>query len=650
MKTGFSSILFFLFISMLVYACASIGTPEGGDYDIAPPGFVRSSPEPNSVNFSGTKIELTFDEYISLDKPNEKVIITPPQLKNPIIKSVGKKVTVELKDSLIPDITYTLDFTNSIVDNNEKNPLEGFTFAFSTGDVIDSLAVSGLVLNAENMEPMPNILVGLHVNPDDSMFTTTPFTRTSMTNERGQFWIRNIAPGSYRLFALEDVNRNYIYNYPDESMAFLDSLIIPGFVPDVRTDTIWADSITVDTIKEIHYNRFIPDDLVLYLSKDAFTAQYMSRPERLNDKQFVLKFGTEDFLPPKVYLIEDSVPKNNSEDWYVLEYSNNKKDLTYWITDSTVYKRDTLRLEVDYTAHDSVFNPTSYTDTLQLILRNRQPEKKKETKKGKEEEEEKPEFLDVKFFPSGTADIFDTVKITFGEPLKGLDLSMIHLEQKVDTLWESREFSAFRDSLNPRVYYLDFPWNFGQEFQLGIDSATIYGVYEHWNDSLSFRFKIRNEDEYGDLYIKVSGNEAQGFGELLDTSDKMVRKSYLYNGDLIFENLKPGKYYLRYIEDRNGNGKWDPGNYSELIQPEEVYYYDNFFEIRKYAQWEQSWDIKAISRTKQKPLDITKNKPVEKKSKRDEQQQKNEQKQRSNTTNSVGRTSTGTQTIQQSTR
>lgn len=648
--------LFFLFLLMMTYACASMGAPDGGEYDIDPPVFVSSKPNPNSVNFTGNKIELIFDEYVALDKPNEKVIITPPQMKQPIIKAIGKKISVELKDSLIPNTTYTFDFTNSIIDNNEKNALEGFTFAFSTGEVIDSLQISGMVFDAENMEPMKGILVGLHANLEDSAFTNIPFLRTSVTNDRGQFWIRNIAPGTYRLFALEDMNRNYMYDYPTELMAFHDSLIVPSFVPDVRMDTTWVDTLTIDTIQEIHYNRFIPDDIVLYLSKDKFEQQYIGRPERLDDKRFVLRFATKEFLPPSVFLIEDSVPENSKEEWYVLEYSEDGKELTYWITDSLVHKRDTLRMEVDYTAHDSIFQPTAYTDTVQLILRNRpKPEKDKKKKEG---EEVPPTFLSIQGSSAGTIEIYDTLKFTFSEPLKEFDLSKVIFEQKVDTIWEARDFAVKTDLYNPRIYYLDYPWKYGEEFLVTFDSATVFSIYDLWNDSTSIRFKIRDEEEYGDLYINLSGNTTSGFGELLDQSGKIIRKSFLYNGSLIFENLKPFKYYLRYIEDVNANGLWDPGDYKENIQPEEVYYYEGFFEIRKYAQIEQNWNIKDIPRIKQKPLEITKNKPEEKKQPNRNEERKKQQKQQNqqnrnqqrNNMNSGSLNSRTTNTPQQYTR
>ena len=146
----------------------------------------------------------------------------------PVIRSAGKKAVIELKDTLKPNTTYTIDFTNSISDNNEKNVFENFSFAFSTGDIIDTLEVSGVLLNAENLEPMPGITIGLHNNLEDSAFVKLPFVRTSRTNDKGQFTIRNITPGTYHIFALNDVNRDYKFDQPGEDIAFLDSVIVPS--------------------------------------------------------------------------------------------------------------------------------------------------------------------------------------------------------------------------------------------------------------------------------------------------------------------------------------------------------------------------------------------------------------------------------------
>lgn len=604
-----------LFGSLIVcgfYACATIGNPGGGDYDEDPPLMVRSNPAPNAINFSGNKVELFFDEFVSLDKPSEKIIITPPQIKSPVIKSIGKKVSIELRDSLIPNVTYTFDFTDAIIDNNEKNPLEGFSFAFATGDVIDSLVISGLLLNAEDLEPMPNVMVGLHSNLDDSTFMTTAFRRTSMTNDRGQFWIRNVAPGEYRLFALQDMNRDYKFDQAGEAIAFFDEVIVPSFEPALRQDTVWVDSLIIDTILDVHYTRFTPDDVKMFLFKETFVNQYLSKAERVTDQKFSLIFGANAGLPPEVRLLNT----DPGEDWYVREYTPGAENhtLTYWIRDSLIYQQDTLQLEVNYLATDTTYNLSAKTDTVSLILRKRQ---KEELAK----ERETPQKLGLKFNLSGTAEVYDTLKIEFSEPVDNFS-EMVRFQQKIDTLWHDRDIQFRQDSLNPRLYTADYRFPYGGEYQLSADSALFCGIYNHCNDSVGTSFKTRKEEEYGHLYVLIQGIEGSGLGQLLNTSDKVVRESPLVEGELIFENLQPGKYYLRYIEDKNNNGKWDTGYYLGGEQPERVFYFESFFDVRMYSEIEHNWYVTAIPVEKQKPLDITKNKPAEKKKKQNERNER----------------------------
>ncbi len=597
-----------LFFACMLYACASVGSPMGGPVDETPPHFVSSTPAPNSIDYNKNKIEIHFDELVTLDNPMNKVIITPPQTQFPVIKAIGKKVQVEIKDSLQSNTTYTIDFADAITDNNEKNVLENFTFAFSTGDVVDSLVVSGTLLNAQNLEPMPGILVGLHKNLDDTAFVKLPFLRTTKTNERGNFWIRNISPGTYRVYALNDLNRDYRFDQPGEEIAFSDSLIIPSFVPATRIDTIWKDSITVDTIIQTDYNRFIPDDVVLFLFKEGFEKQYLRKSERTNQHNFLLYFNAPvDSLPEIRFLNVENV----SPDWNIIEYTEEKRTLNYWIKDSTIYNMDTLSIEVSYLKSDSLNLPVLTNDTLSLFMK-RVP--KKSSKKDKKNEEEKIEFLGVNIEASFSMDIFDSVKVKFSEPLLHFDSAYISLERKIDSVsWKPIKFSVIQNEMNPMQYAIYHKWEYGKDYRISIDSALFTGIYGKWNDRQETNFKVKAETEYGHLYVNISGIDGSGFGELLDGSDKVVRKSELKDGGLLFMNLKPSKYYLRYIADTNGNGKWDTGDYAKHLHPEQVFYYPAFFDIRSNWEVEENWNVTEAPVIHQKLIEITKNKPKEKK-------------------------------------
>jgi len=626
-------ILSFFFFPLLFPSCASVGNPTGGPFDTIPPVLIRSNPEPNATRYDENKIELFFDEYVSIDDP-KKVIITPPQVKMPNIRAIGKKVMVELKDSLIDNTTYTFDFTNGIVDNNEKNAIEGFTFAFSTGDRIDSLIVSGTVLNAENLEPVPNLMVGLHSNLNDSAFTTLPFLRTSVTNDKGRFWIRNVAQGTYRLYALNDMKRSYKFQ-GNEDIAFCDSLIKPSFVPAIRMDTIRKDSITIDTIKEIHYNRFIPDDIILYLFNEGKNKQYLTKFERPMDRQLILRFNSFEGLPPKVRLLGDTLEDNHSNQWYIPEYSTDKKNITYWLTDSLIYKQDTLRIKANYLMSDSLDNLIPITDTLRFVLRNKEVPRKN-NKKGKVAAA-KPDLLKIDCTAKSVMDVFDTLKVTFSEPLLNPDFDKIQIQQKIDSSWVNKKFPIVGDTLNPRIFYIEHEWPYDQEYRIAIDSAAFFSIYGKCNDSINTTFKFNSEKEYGNIYVKITGTTGPGFGELLDNNDKPVRKSVLEKGEIAFEDLKPGKYYLRYIDDTNGNGKWDTGNYAQHQQPERVYYFHDALTVTKYSSHDQDWNIRQLPVDKQKPLDITKNKPAAKQQKKTQQQNK----QNSGKSNSLGKSIPG---------
>ncbi|MDH6357682.1 Ig-like domain-containing protein [Parabacteroides sp. PF5-9] len=589
---------------LAVYSCASVGTPNGGPYDETPPKFVSSTPAPNQTNYTHSRIEIMFDELIQLDRPSENVIVTPPQKSLPIIRASGRKILVELKDTLQEKTTYTLDFTNSIADNNEKNILENFTFAFSTGEVIDSLEVSGILLNAENLEPMPGITIGLHRNLEDSAFTNEPFLRTSRTNDRGQFTIRNIAPGTYRIYGLNDVNRDYLFDQPGEDIAFCDSLIVPTFEFTTRQDTTWVDTLTIDTIQTVAYTRFMPDDIRLFLFKEKFARQYILRPERSQENMFILRFNAPlDTIPTPVPL--NFEPADSS--WFYVQTADEMATLNFWITDSTVWTQDTLQVELTYPRSDSLNILQPQTDTLQLVMRRSNAERRR----GKKDEPEEISLLGMNIRPSGSVNNYDTVFIAFDEPVLELEKTQLFLEQKVDTLWNTVDFELHHDSVNALRYYILRPWKYDEEYKLEIDSATIFSVYGKWNNKYSGSFKIKSEEEYGHLYINIIGVDSTALVELLDNNDVVVRKAPIKDGGVLFLDLKPNKYYARIILDTNKNGKWDTGNYAEKLQPETVYYYPKFFEIPLNWQVEETWNVLDTPIERQKPLDITKNKPKE---------------------------------------
>ena len=617
-----------VFIS-LSYSCANMASPNGGPYDEAPPKFVSSTPVPNQLNYKGKKVEILFDELIKVDNPLENVVVTPPQKSQPVVQANGRRVTVELEDSLLENTTYTIDFTNSISDNNEGNVFQNFSFAFSTGPTIDSLEVSGVVLNAENLEPMPGITIGIHTNLEDSAFLKIPFVRTSRTNDRGEFTIRNIATGTYRIYALNDALRSYMHNQPGQEIAYANSLVVPTFEFSTRQDTIWKDTLTIDTIKTVNYTHFMPDNIVLRLFKEKFDRQYMLRPERPTDRMLVVRFNAPlDTLPELTPVNFEPVDSA----WYFVQRLEENRAANLWLIDSTVWKQDTLRFSMTYPKSDSLNILRPQIDTLQFLAPRKRGEEKK--KKRKEDEPEPIEFLGMSVTnTSGSINLFDTVAVTFAEPVLELDSSRFRLERMIDSVWVLTDFRFFPDTANSLNFYIMRDWKYGENYRLTIDSATIYSAYGKWNDFFAGDFSIKKAEEYGHLYINTPGVEGPAFVELLNSSDTPVRRVPVKDGGALFMDLKPDKYYARMILDTNGNGRWDTGDYTAKRQPEEVFYCPKMFNIMQNWEVEETWDIKALPLKRQKPMDITKNKPKEiTKPKRD---YRNEGKSSSSSSNSM---------------
>ena len=604
---------------VMLYSCASIGRPDGGPYDETPPRFIGSTPAAGALNNQRTKVSLLFDEFIKLEKATEKVVVSPPQVQQPEIKASGKRIQVNLLDSLKANTTYTIDFSDAIVDNNEGNPLGNFTFTFSTGTQIDTMEVSGTVLDASNLEPIKGILVGLHSNLNDSAFTKLPFDRVARTDSRGRFSIRGVAPGKYRIYALMDADQNFTFNQKSEMIAFNDSLVIPRMEERIRMDTAWVDSLTYDTIVERKYMHYLPDDLILRAFKEFNYSQYLIKSERLVPQKFTFYFaGQADTLPTLKGLNFDE------RDAFVIEKNPRNDTIHYWVKDSLLFKQDTLAISLTYLYTDTLNQLVSRTDTLNLVSKQKykkeEPEKKKKKKKKDEEDEPEPtKFLPVNVGAPSSMDVYGSISLTFDEPIARFDSAAIHLKEKVDTLWKDIPFEFEQDSLNLKRFNLYYDWEPGNEYEFSVDSTAFHGIYGLFTDKIKQGFKVRKLEEYASITFLVTGADSTAFVELLDAQDKVVRRRRLTDGGYAdFYFLNPGKYCARLVNDRNGNGIWDTGNFEKGEQPEEVYYYNMILEPK--ANWDldkQSWDIHAIPLDKQKLDELKKQKPDEDKKKKD---------------------------------
>lgn len=611
-----SKSLYYIFIiiaAAVMYSCANIGNPSGGPIDKTPPIFMRSNPTPNAVNVKDRKIEIFFDEIVSLKDPSTKIIVSPAQTEMPRMSALGRKVTVELVDSLLPNTTYTIDFSNSIQDNNEGNAIDNFAFAFSTGSVIDSMRVSGYVLDSRTLEPMQSVVVGLQSNLADSAFHKEKLQRVALTNDRGQFTIRNVSPGSYHIFALKDLDRDYKFGNPTEDIAFLDSIIVPSIGSREAADTVYNDLNEIDTIMRATRPAYFPNDILLSMFNEDRKSQYLANNLRVDSTRISLTFAAaSDTLPSLSIVGRNDVP----DQWYTLERSQTNDTLTYWIRPPHLVSADTLMVATTYLRTDTASNLSWGTDTLKFTFQRQKAKKKK--KNEETDSLEQIRFMELHPLANGTQEVYAPLLLQTGTPIERYSREAFHLQRKLqnDTTFYPAEIKsiALRDStLSRRDLMLKVDWEPGAAYTLAVDSLAMTDIYGLQTKPLKVDFNVRKMEEYGNIVFNIPAVRDSAIVELLDGTDKVVLHTPVKNHRAELLNLQPGKYYARLFIDRNGNGKYDTGNYDMHLQPEETVYYPGAINLKKNWDVEQTWDIYATPIDKQKPEAIKKNKPERKK-------------------------------------
>lgn len=611
-----SKSLYYIFIiiaAAVMYSCANIGNPSGGPIDKTPPIFMRSNPTPNAVNVKDRKIEIFFDEIVTLKDPSTKIIVSPAQTEMPRMSALGRKVTVELVDSLLPNTTYTIDFSNSIQDNNEGNAIDNFAFAFSTGSVIDSMRVSGYVLDSRTLEPMQSVVVGLQSNLADSAFHKEKLQRVALTNDRGQFTIRNVSPGSYHIFALKDLDRDYKFGNPTEDIAFLDSIIVPSIGSREAADTVYNDLNEIDTIMRATRPAYFPNDILLSMFNEDRKSQYLANNLRVDSTRISLTFAAaSDTLPSLSIVGRNDVP----DQWYTLERSQTNDTLTYWIRPPHLVSADTLMVATTYLRTDTASNLSWGTDTLKFTFQRQKAKKKK--KNEETDSLEQIRFMELHPLANGTQEVYAPLLLQTGTPIERYSREAFHLQRKLqnDTIFYPAEIKsiALRDStLSRRDLMLKVDWEPGAAYTLAVDSLAMTDIYGLQTKPLKVDFNVRKMEEYGNIVFNIPAVRDSAIVELLDGTEKIVLRAPVKNHRAELLNLLPGKYYARLFIDRNGNGKYDTGNYDMHLQPEETVYYPGAINLKKNWDVEQTWDIYATPIDKQKPEAIKKNKPERKK-------------------------------------
>lgn len=581
------SIVLILGWLLLLVSCANRGSgPQGGPKDTIPPTLLRETPLNGTCNFTGKTIVLQFDEYIQLNDVANNVLISPPQRTSPQVKAFGKRVTVSFEEDLQDSTTYTIDFGVAICDNNEKTPLGNYSFSFATGDHIDSLAMFGRVINAADLNPVQGVIVGVQSNLHDSAFATLPFTRIAKTDTAGLFGVLNMRGGDYRIYALRDVSRDYLYQ-PSEALAFTDEVFTPSLACD--SDSVWYH---------------VPDTIVLKLFTENKQRHYFIRA--LRDKEqhyFTLLFSApQDSLPTIVALRPDSISPDSA--WgdftqYMLCQANPTNDtLVYWLTDSVAISMDTLRFAMTYKMSDSLYQLVDTTDTVQVVYRHpRMSQKALEAKQRRDASR----TVELKSNASSKFDIYRSIEWRSTTPLKDYVTDSIHLVEKKDTLLLPVDFRLEPLDSVGLLFALHANLQPEHAYSLRIDSGAMHDIYGVTNNAFKAEYKLRSLDQYSTLTIKMTHFDPLARIQVLDEKDKVIRELPAEPNGTRFEYLEAKSFYVRLYIDLDKNGQWTTGDWALKRQPEPVYYFSQKLTLRANWEFEEEFDHLAIPLLKQKP-------------------------------------------------
>ncbi|MDY3090678.1 MAG: Ig-like domain-containing protein [Porphyromonas sp.] len=628
----------------LLWACANVGNPEGGPFDMTPPRLIEAKPAHRATGVQGQRIELRFDEFIKVSQ-QDKIIVSPPQIQQPLITAGGKAVHIKLLDSLRPETTYSIYFDDAIVDNNEDNPIENFAYTFSTGTQIDTMQLGGMVLDAETLEPVGGLVVGAYWAEGlaDSAALSTPFPFASKTSKMGRFTMRGLRDSVYRVFALKDDDNNYRYNGQSEGFAFLSDKFRTSKLDSVKTDTIRIDSIVRrdtlwrDSLVTYQHTYYRPDDIVLRYFVPRSKARGLERSNRIDSLRIVLDFIEGQTSAPRLVSLDK--PSAQPESLYMPSLSGTS--VTYWLRDESLIHADSIRFALTYPRTDSLMQLSQKTDTLTFY---KPKARANDTTRRKLKEGEKaPNPFTLTF--SGASGVLagtprDSLILTSNYPIKGLRKEHIRLEATQDGVFAPLPFELRVDSLDGLRHILQFARSYKGRYRATIDSAAVRSIYGHLCDSVGYEQKTEDEAEFGRLAISVQGLDPSGTyvvqllgksgdplmslplakpregAELGATSDSTESQTQTQGLALEFPDLRPETYYLRLFVDSDGDGRWTTGDYPTR-QPEMMYYSPMKYEVKKSFTTSETWVPLEKPLSQQKPEELRKTKPEEKKRRED---------------------------------
>jgi hypothetical protein len=590
----YNNVLFISLLIVILAGCAKIVAPTGGPKDEQHPLIEEINPANYSTNFKSKKVKITFDEFIQLKDLKQNLIISPLMDTQPKISEKGKSLHINFEEALEDSTTYNIYFGNSVQDYNEGNAIENFQYVFSTGDKIDSMSVQGQVLNSFNLLPEKDVYIMLYITKYDSIPYKEIPTYISKTNEEGIFRINNIRMDSYKLFCLRDLNKNYLFDMPDEDIAFIDTLIQFDLMSQEIVDTIYfPDSLnfnnnhkdstvrSIDTIINTIQNYYSVPDLTLMLFNENKRVQYLANSKRDSRQKIEIMFN-KSIKDSIIFELSDTIINT---DWYIKESSINNDTVFYWLTDSIIYKKEYIDVTLSYQKEDSNLVYQWVTDSLSLRFFEKEQSRKKK------EEVIKPSIttkLNVK--NKGSLDLNKNIILSFEQPLSSVDNSKINLLNVVDSVDYLLDFNVNKVNNKFRVYELESVFPEDSSFRLEIYPGAFTDISNNTNDTTIVQFKVRKLDSYGKLLANIEGIDSsfQAIAQIIlpgKEKEKILREKIIDKDQIIeFELLDPKEYIFKVILDKNKNGKWDSGEYLKNILPEEVLYYEK--EIKVRANWD----------------------------------------------------------------
>ena len=555
-------------VTFLVFppSCANTSTPpEGGPKDTLAPVLMEIIPAYNTtghpIDIKHSQISFEFDEYVALNNPNSFIFLSPPQSKPPTAKIKGKKVVVSFTEPLDSNRTYSLSLGEAIKDNNEGNPFPPYTHSFSTGDHVDSLFVSGNIVEASTMLPMSNITVLFHTDQSDSAIYKVRPKAAAKSDLWGYFTVRNLPVDTvYRVFAIEDLNNNNLYDPDQERVAFLDTLVLPSSVmrPGIPELVTVAMTDTAACLAR-------PAQLSLAMFKEVSQRQFLRARERVSRRQMYLKFAAP--YPQIDSLILEGIPQEK----LILEYNFYRDSITVWINDQGPVP-DTLQMRLSYQRTDDSLNIlVPVTDTVRMI----RPKGKMVENRWGEMVEEADTLAAYEVDASPEKIDQDGIVILFESPMILTPFDSITITSK-----NTREqivpapFTVERDTANIRRFILRLQEKLtaGYEYTLRIPDSLFLDIDGIYCDSLVQKFSLPQNEDLSSLTVEASNVNEKYMVELVDEKRTKVYRTYHIDtaAVLAFPYLKAGKYSLRITEDMNGNGQIDTGDLLEHRQPEKV--------------------------------------------------------------------------------